>query len=129
MLGNSMVVATLPAEDLGRARKFYTEVLGLQEIHLPEVPEEAGMVLEGGDGSLLFVYQRERTKAEHTAVSFYVENFDEVVDGLANKGVVFEQYDLGELKTDERGVATMAEVKMAWLTDPEGNILGLVSKS
>jgi hypothetical protein len=46
---------------------------------------------------------------------------------LADKGVVFEQYDMGEIKTDERGIATIGTTKGAWFTDTEGNIIAIVT--
>jgi hypothetical protein len=73
------------------------------------------------------VYEREATKAEHTAVTFQVKDIERVVVDLAAKGVQFEQYDFDEFKTDELGLAQMGSVKMAWLKDPEGNLLGLGS--
>lgn len=121
MLGNFPAAATLPAEDLARALTFYTDILGLKLVN----ESEGGAMLEAGGGSQIFMYQRERTKAEHTAATFFVEDFDAVVDGLIGRGVTFEQYDFGEIKTDERGVAESPEGKAAWLTDPEGNILGI----
>ena len=50
-----------------------------------------------------------------------------VVVDLAAKGVQFEWYDFDEFKTDERGIVQMGSVRMAWLKDPEGNLLGLGS--
>ena len=44
---------------------------------------------------------------------------------LTARGVVFEDYDLGELQT-ESGIATTPDgEKAAWFKDSEGNILGL----
>jgi hypothetical protein len=39
--------------------------------------------------------------------------------------VVFEQYDLPGLKTDEHGIATIGPGKSAWFKDSEGNILSI----
>jgi hypothetical protein len=39
--------------------------------------------------------------------------------------VVFEQYDLPDLKTDEDSIATMGPFKSAWFKDTEGNILAI----
>jgi catechol-2,3-dioxygenase len=121
MLGNHPVAATLPAEDLARAVKFYTDTLGLKVVN----QGEGGVMLEAGSGTQVFMYQRERTKAEHTAATFFVADLDAVVNGLIARGVTFEQYEMGELKTDARGIAESPEGKAAWLTDPEGNILAL----
>jgi predicted enzyme related to lactoylglutathione lyase len=125
MLGSSPVVVTLPAVDINRAIKFYSQVLGLKQVELPG-PGDAAL-FEAGQGTQIFIYQREGTKAEHTAATFVVADIDEVVDGLAARGVGFEQYDFGEIKTDERGIATMGSNKSAWFKDTEGNIIALVT--
>lgn len=124
MLGASELAATIPAVDLQRALEFYTEVLGLRVV---ESNEGAGL-LEAGSGTKIFMYRREATKAEHTAITFYVDDLDAVVDGLINKGVVFEQYDFGERKTDERGIIDAGDARAAWLTDTEGNIIAITSR-
>ena len=48
-----------------------------------------------------------------------------VVDGLKRNGVVFEEYDLPGMKTED-GVATMGDTRAAWLKDQDGNILEIV---
>lgn len=121
MLGGSEVAATMPAVDLARAVKFYTEVLGLKIVEA----DERATLLEAGKGTRVFIYPREATKAEHTAATFFVDDLDKIVDTLIERGVVFEQYDFGELKTDARGIISTPEGKVAWLKDTEGNILSL----
>ena len=122
MLGSSKVLATIPAVDFKRAEEFYTRVLGLS---VAARPLEGVLILEAGAGTQIMVYEREATKAEHTAATFEVKDLERVVVDLAAKGVQFEQYDFDEFKTDERGIAQMGNVRMAWLKDPEGNLLGL----
>ena len=124
MLGSSKLLATIPAVDIKRAEEFYTRVLGLS---VAGKPLEGVLILEAGAGTQIMVYEREATKAEHTAATFQVKDLDGVVVDLAAKGVQFEQYDFDEFKTDERGIALMGSVRMAWLKDPEGNLLGLGS--
>jgi predicted enzyme related to lactoylglutathione lyase len=124
MLGSSKVLATIPAVDFKRAEEFYTRVLGLS---VAARPQEDVLILEAGAGTQIMVYEREATKAEHTAATFEVKDLDRVVVDLAAKGVQFEQYDFDDFKTDERGIAEMEGGKMAWLKDPEGNILALGS--
>ncbi len=125
MLGTSFVTATLPAEDLARAVKFYTEQLGLKNL---DSPEEGSALLEAGKGSQIFMYQRARTKAEHTAATFYLDDLEGTVKALTAKGVKFEHYDFPNFKTNEMGIAETGDTKAAWLTDPEGNIIALVSR-
>jgi predicted enzyme related to lactoylglutathione lyase len=123
MLANSPVAAILPAVDLGRAKKFYQGKLGLQPI---DTPDQGGIMFASGQGTQLYLYQRDTaTKANHTVAGWKVENIEEVVRALREKGVVFEQYDLPDLKTDEDGIATMGPFKSAWFKDSEGNILSI----
>lgn len=125
MLGNAKVLSTLPAEDLGRAKNFYMDIVGLPLERSMET--EGALIFNAGSGTQIFIYQRERTKAEHTAATFMVEDLDAIVDGLTERGVVFEQYDFGEIKTDARGIAELGDSRGAWFTDTEGNILALVA--
>ena len=118
------MLATIPAVDIQRAEEFYTRVLGLS---LAENPQEGVLILEAGAGSQIMIYEREATKAEHTAATFEVKDLERVVVDLTSKGVHFEQYDFDDFKTDKRGIAQMEGGKMAWLKDTEGNILALGS--
>jgi predicted enzyme related to lactoylglutathione lyase len=122
MLAKAHAMATIPAEDLARATGFYQDKLGLK---LVETPNPGVAIFEAGAGTQIMIYQRERTKAEHTAITFAVEDVEAAVDDLIGRGVRFEQYDFGDFKTDARGIADMGGAKLAWLTDTEGNILGL----
>ncbi len=121
MLADSYVHPTLPVVDLERALKFYEGKLGLKVLSRDPSP---GAVLEAGGGSRLYLYQRGATKADHTVASFKVDDVEATVKVLKEKGIVFEEYDMPGLKTDE-GVATMGDLKAAWFKDTEGNILGL----
>ncbi|HEV7919394.1 MAG TPA: VOC family protein [Thermoanaerobaculia bacterium] len=125
MLENAYAQATVPAEDIHRAIRFYTEVLGLKQ---KEVPEQMVAVFEAGNGSSILMYQRPgRTKAEHTAITFTVDDLDAVVDGLIAKGVKLEQYDMESIRTDARGIADQGSHRIAWVQDPEGNILAMLA--
>ena len=125
MLANAYAQATVPAEDLRRAIRFYTEVLGLKK---QDAAEPMVAVFEAGRGSSILMYQRPgRTKAEHTAITFTVDDLDAVVDGLIAKGVQLEQYDMGPIKTDARGIADQGSHRIAWVKDPEGNILAMLA--
>lgn len=122
MLANAMAVAVLPAEDLERARRFYTEVLGLEE---QDTGIEGHTIFQAGGDTKVLIYQRERTKAEHTTLEFVVKDIESVVKALTEKGVKFEQYDFDTLKTDEMGIAALGDRKSAWFVDPEGNIISI----
>jgi catechol 2,3-dioxygenase-like lactoylglutathione lyase family enzyme len=122
MLTKAHVTTILPAVDLERARRFYGETLGLREIDRTPGERVIFGTASGNDVELL---RRDRpTTAEHTALSFAVEDVEREVSELEGRGVRFEDYDLPELRT-ERHIATLGGEKSAWFKDTEGNILCL----
>ncbi len=124
MLNESPVAPTIPVADIDRTIDFYENKLGLKKIEV-ETGEEAVM-FEAGKGTMLYLYKRDPSKADHTLASFNVDDIEKIVDELAAKGVAFEQYDMPNgIKTDERGIAAMGKTKAAWFKDPDGNILGI----
>jgi len=127
MLSNPKVHPTLPVVNLERAKRFYEEKLGLKVVLEDPSP---GALLQAGDGSSLYIYQRAPTKADHTVAGFEVEDVEDTVRELRDKSIVFEDVDVPSLKTKE-GVATMSsskgEVKAAWFKDTEGNILSVTN--
>jgi catechol 2,3-dioxygenase-like lactoylglutathione lyase family enzyme len=129
MLGAYPVFAVVPCVDLPGARKFYSETLGLTEVEMAGMPEEAketGALFECGQGTNILVYARaEPTKADHTAAGWLVPDLDAVVDQLIDRGVTMEVYDMPDVEWDERGVAHMGPNKAVWFKDPAGNILSV----
>jgi predicted enzyme related to lactoylglutathione lyase len=124
MLKDAPVAAILPASDISRARKFYSENLRLPFADMP-VPED-GAAFVCGDCTMLYLYERENgTRADHTAAGWLVEDVEKAVEELRGRGVVFEQYDMPGLKTNKRGIAESGPVKSAWFKDTEGNILSI----
>ena len=121
MLGNAMVAAILPAEDMARAKAFYTGKLGLTVAS----DNQDGLMLNAGNGTMLFIYPYGKTKAEHTVAGFNVSDIEATVKEIRAAGVVFEEYDLPGLKTVD-GIVTSPTSKAAWFKDTEGNILSLI---
>lgn len=127
MLKDALVAAILPAADLERAKTFYTETLGLPA---PNTVAPGTLEFRCGGDTRLIVYQRESgTKADHTVAGWLVEDVEGTVEALREKGVVFEQYDMPNLKTDERGIAVIGDEQTAWFKDPEGNTLSITEAS
>ena len=128
-LAETMVCGVVRAESYERAKKFYSEVLGLKQAQ--EFPGAAGGgMFEAGGGTMLMVYENPGLKApENTTLGFGVsaDRFDAIMDDLRSNGVTFEDYDIPEmgLKTVD-GVAEMDGMKSAWFKDSEGNILNIV---
>lgn len=126
-LGSYPVAATLRAEDLDRAARFYIEVLGMAER-----PAGTGMkMFEAGQGTMLAIYERPGLPApENTTLGFGVpaQEFDAVIEDLRSKGAQLEDYDIPEmdLKT-VNGVAEYDGGKSAWIKDTEGNIISIAT--
>ncbi len=119
MLTNAPLFANLPAENLERAKAFYQEKLGLKL--LPQMmPGTASF--QCGNGTRLEIYEREPTKADHTVATFEVDDVESTVRDLKSSGVVFEEYDFPDFKT-ENSIAALGGSKAAWFKDTEGNIL------
>ena len=122
MLADYMVAPTLPVVDLERAIKFYEEKLGLKVAQRDPSP---GAMLQCGKGTMLYLYQRGASKADHTVAAWNIDDIEAVVKGLRAKGVAFEEYDMPGLKT-VNSIATFApNMKSAWFKDTEGNILAV----
>jgi predicted enzyme related to lactoylglutathione lyase len=123
MLTHAPATTILPVVDMERARRFYQEKLGLQ----PEGVQPNGRYVFrcGGGATLALVPKPEGTRAaQHTALSFQVDDIETEIRDLESRGVVFADYDLPGLKTRNH-VCVLSTEKAAWFRDPEGNILSL----
>jgi catechol 2,3-dioxygenase-like lactoylglutathione lyase family enzyme len=119
MLTQSRVTTVLPVVDVGRARRFYEERLGLAA---GQAKPDGSVVYHVGSSEILLSPHKEPTKSEYTAASFEVDDIVREVKDLETRGVAFEDYDLPELKTYGH-IAAFGSEKAAWFKDPEGNIL------
>lgn len=121
MLRSGQVTVMLPVKDLARARRFYEDRLGLT----PGGLKPDGKFVYQCGGTELALFPREGgTKADHTAISFKVDDIARSVRDLQARGVQFADYDLPGLKTVDH-VCVLGSEKAAWFQDPEGNILCL----
>ena len=126
MLSDFPIAAALPVSDVARARQFYEEVLGFQAA---QVNEEMGEVEYSSGGVNFFIYATGSAGTNQaTAAAWRVSGLDGVMADLGDKGVVFEEYDLPGLKT-ENGVMTAPNGRAAWFKDSEGNILAVEEPS
>jgi catechol 2,3-dioxygenase-like lactoylglutathione lyase family enzyme len=114
----------IPAKDFARAKAWYADKLGLRPVREMEPDMGAAYVLGGGTQAFLYPTQFAGT-AQHTLLSFDTPDLAADMKTLRAKGVVFLDYDLPGLKTED-GVASFGPVKNAWCKDSEGNILGFV---
>lgn len=125
MLKDSAVMAVLAAKDINRAKEFYRDKLGLES---SEAMEEYSLLYRCGNGTSFLIYQTDNAgSAKNTQMGWGAEDVEREVEELRSRGVVFEEYDMPGLKT-ENGIATMEGMgKGAWFLDSEGNILNISS--
>jgi len=112
-------------DDLQKAKTFYQKILEL------EVTEEAMGILtlhiEGG--SKIIVYPKPNHQpATFTVLNFPVADVEKTVDELTARGVKFEQYDFGKMKTDKKGIVRGFGPTIAWFKDPAGNIMSVLDQ-
>lgn len=115
--------ATLPASDIERAKAWYASVLQLDPI---EITHSGDVWYEIG-GTRLMLYPSEYAGTNQaTAINIQVPDVEATVGELKARGAEFEHYDYGEAFRTVDGIATDATgQKMAWLKDPEGNIISI----
>jgi catechol 2,3-dioxygenase-like lactoylglutathione lyase family enzyme len=125
MLDHAKAFPSFSVDDLGRAKKFYAETLGLE---LKESPE--GLELHPDGGAQVFIYPKPNHEpASFTVLNFAVDDVDRAVGDLKKRGVQFEKYDLPNMKTDQNGIARGGPghgPTIAWFKDPAGNILSVL---
>lgn len=119
MLSSASVTTMLPVKDMARARAFYEGCLGLK----PGGLRPDGKFVYVVAGSTLALFPRPQgTRADHTAISFRVDDIAASIEELKRAGVVFENYDFPGLRTVNH-VCVLGAEKAAWFMDTEGNCL------
>ena len=111
--------------DLDEARRFYTQVLGLET-----GSETMGLELKLPQGTVFVYAKPNHQPATFTILNFVVDDIDAAVDELISRGVNFERYDNMPVAQDEKGILRGRSVNqrpdIAWFKDPAGNILAVL---
>ena len=123
MFKNTKVFSGFSVNDIPKAKKFYSETLGvtvkdamqgLIELHIE------------GNQPIIVYPKPNHEPATFTILNFVVDDIEKAVDELTAKGVVFEQYK-GQIDTDAKGISkSPAGPDIAWFKDPAGNILSVL---
>jgi len=120
MLGSSDVVAFAASADLPRARAFYEQVLGLPVVE----QDDFACVFDANGTTLRVTAVREVRPAGYTVLGWRVADIEAVARGLSARGVAFRRFD--GLEQDQNGIWTSpGGARVAWFTDPDGNILSV----
>jgi catechol 2,3-dioxygenase-like lactoylglutathione lyase family enzyme len=129
MLKDGRVATRLPAQDLERARRFYSEKLGLD----PSEERPGGLLYDNGRGVFALFESTGASSGEFTQMGWDVDDIDATVAELKDRGVVFEEVDVPGLRTID-GIAEVAGnypskggvgERAAWFRDSEGNMIGV----
>lgn len=121
MLNNAPITTVLPVTDTSRAAAFYRDRLGLEDVG---DMSDGSHVMRTGAGAIELMPVTDRPQRTHTALSFEVNDLTREIADLEGRGVMFEDYDMPNLRTVDH-IAVMGPDRVAWFTDPDGNILCL----
>src|SRR5262245_37031543 len=109
MLKDTNAVATVAVKDVDAVRPFYEGKLGLKVDGA-----RSGLLTCQSGNSTLFVYESTLAGSNKaTAVTWAVEDVEDVVRTLKTKGVAFEHYDMPGMKR-EGDVHVAGAMKAAW---------------
>lgn len=123
MLANDRISAVLCSSDLERSRAFYEQKVGLT---LSPETIKNHLLFEAAGGTTLLIYGRPApNQADHTQVRFWTTDINADVKDLADRGVVFEEYDFPTLKTVDHVATSPGIGKSAWFKDPDGNTIAV----
>jgi catechol 2,3-dioxygenase-like lactoylglutathione lyase family enzyme len=119
--------ANLKAPDLDDVVAFYEGKLGLRVVDRRSLgPGHGDVVIAVGEDATICVEVGEGGRAD-TPIGFEVADVEATVAEFRARGVEPEEYDLPSIKT-ENGIATMGDLQAAWIKDPGGNLIGIVTR-
>lgn len=124
MLSFTSAMAVLPASDLERARGYYKDKLDLE----PEMSEDGALIFNVAGSRILLYETTFAGTAQNTALTLETDDLAATMTELRGRGIVFEEYDMPGLKT-ENGVAEMGSERGAWFVDSERNIIALAERA
>jgi len=124
MFENTKAFSGFSVDDIGAAKKFYGETLGIRVSELG-----AGLLTLhiAGDRDIIVYPKPNHEPATFTILNFPVDDIDQAVDELSRRGIEFLRYD--GFSQDDKGIARGDEgPPIAWFTDPAGNILAVLQE-
>ena len=112
----------IPVSDLERSRRFYETELGLTGS-----PAPAGSVLHCGGGTTVYLLAGTdyAGQANWPLASFRTDDLDALVADLIDRGIRLEQIHDEWTDTDDRGIAELEGMRIAWLRDPDRQVIAM----
>ena len=124
MLNRKDALATIAVTSVKDARRFYGDLLGLT---IEDTPEQGVIGVKSGNTTTLVYESQFAGTNKATAATWIVgKDLDSIVGTLRGRGVTFEHYDLPGT-TRNGDIHEAGSTRVAWLKDPDGNILSLVN--
>jgi catechol-2,3-dioxygenase len=122
MLAEHAIDVMLTAPDLGAARQFYSERIGLDVL----IESDDFVTFRcGGDSRLVVTRTTTSSTEQTTKASWRVADIAAEVANLRARGVEIAEYDGPGLRTVD-GVADVGFALSAWFVDPGRNTIGLL---
>jgi catechol 2,3-dioxygenase-like lactoylglutathione lyase family enzyme len=125
MLGDKKATSGFAVNDLQQAQNFYVGALGL-EVEVLDQQYGVTRLKLADDNNVLMYLSADMTPASYTMLNFEVDDIDAAVDGLSERGVVFERYE--GFQHDEKGIVREPGPQIAWFKDPSGNVLSVLQQ-
>jgi catechol 2,3-dioxygenase-like lactoylglutathione lyase family enzyme len=120
MLGSQKLVAFVATRELGRAKAFYRDILGLRL-----VSEDGFALVFDVAGTMLRIPRvQEVAAAEYTVLGWQVPDIVRMAKNLQKAHVTLERYP--GMAQDDLGIWTSPSgARVAWFKDPDGNTLSI----
>ena len=125
MLKFNRSMATIPTQDIKRARLFYEQKLGLTP---REEGQDGSVEYQAGDTTFLVFPSMGKASGDHTQLGLDVEDIKATADELKSRGVTLEEYDYPDFKTNQGIVDLPDGSQGAWFKDTEGNLIALAQR-
>jgi catechol 2,3-dioxygenase-like lactoylglutathione lyase family enzyme len=120
MLASQKLMAFVAARDLGRARDFYRDRLGLRLVG----EDEFALVFDAGGTMLRVARVEEPAAAPYTVLGWEVGDIIQTTKSLVKAKIGLERYP--GIEQDELGIwQSPSGAQVAWFKDPDGNTLSI----
>jgi catechol 2,3-dioxygenase-like lactoylglutathione lyase family enzyme len=113
----------IPVSDMAASRSFYEGMLGLHGEAAP-----GGYALRAGGDTRIFLLDGTdyAGRAEWPLASFQTDDLAAAVEDLRGRGVRLEIMGDGDpYRTDERGIADLGDMLIAWFRDPDDQVISV----
>jgi catechol 2,3-dioxygenase-like lactoylglutathione lyase family enzyme len=120
MLTDMKLIGFLVTIDYDRAREFYEQKLGFEFVSV----DQYALVMRTAKNMIRITKIKNFTPARNTVLGWEVENIEDEVRMLTQRGIEFENYPF--IQDHELRIWTApGGDKIAWFKDPDGNVLSL----